>query len=96
MPFQVSVLRGKVMKRDGSALSGVAVSVLNHPEFGQTLSRVDGGYDLAVNGGEPLMLSSRGQAISVHSANSRRNDRSGSASKRLLLSRSIPPLRRSI
>jgi RHS repeat-associated protein len=50
-PEQVAVIRGKVMSRDGAPLSGVLVTVLHHPEFGQTLSRVDGAFDLVVNGG---------------------------------------------
>ena len=55
-PFQASVVRGKVLQRNGQQLSGVRVSVLNHPELGQTLSRQDGAYDLAVNGGGTLTL----------------------------------------
>jgi RHS repeat-associated protein len=53
---RVAVLKGKVTTRDGQPLSGVAVSVLDHPEFGSTYSRLDGAYDLAVNGGELLAL----------------------------------------
>lgn len=44
-----------MLKRDGGPLTGVTVTVLNHPEFGAT-SWADGGYDLAVNGGSLLML----------------------------------------
>ena len=53
--LRVAVLRGSVLPV-GRALSGVAISVLNHPEFGQTLSRADGMFDLAVNGGGMLTL----------------------------------------
>src|SRR6266545_3294656 len=53
---RVAVLRGKVLMRDGSVLPGATVRILNHPEFGQTLSRADGMYDLAVNGGGSLIL----------------------------------------
>lgn len=56
-PTRVSVLRGAVMKRDGSPLSGVEITVLDHTEFGRTLSRVDGKFDFAVNGGGPLTVS---------------------------------------
>jgi hypothetical protein len=35
----------------------VTVSVLDHPEFGQTLTRADGRFDLAVNGGGQLTVS---------------------------------------
>ncbi len=53
---RVAVLRGKVAGRDGSALSAVKISVLGHPEFGQTLTRADGLFDLAVNGGGQLTV----------------------------------------
>lgn len=52
----VAVLRGKVLSGSGSPLSGVTITVLNHPEFGQTLSRPNGMFDIAVNGGELLTL----------------------------------------
>lgn len=48
---RVAVLRGKVTTRDGSPLAGVTITILNHAEYGQTLTRVDGMFDLAVNGG---------------------------------------------
>ena len=51
-----AVLRGRVLNRDGSALPAVRVTILNHPEFGQTLSRADGMFDLAVNGGGLLTV----------------------------------------
>jgi len=53
---RVAVLRGRVVTDDGAALSGVAISVLDHPEFGQTFTRLDGAFDLAVNGGDLLTL----------------------------------------
>jgi len=53
---RVAVLRGKVLNRDDSVLSGVKVSVLDHPELGQTVSRDDGMFDLAVNGGGQLTV----------------------------------------
>jgi hypothetical protein len=55
-PARAAVLRGRVLQRNGSALAGVRVSVLDHPEFGQTFSRGDGHYDLAVNGGFELRV----------------------------------------
>jgi RHS repeat-associated protein len=57
---RAAVMRGRVLGRDGQPLSGVAISVAGHPQYGQTLSRVDGRYDLAVNGGGPLTLEFRG------------------------------------
>lgn len=50
-PKRAAVVRGKVLDKQNNALSGVAITVLDHPEFGQTLSRADGAFDLAVNGG---------------------------------------------
>src|SRR5206468_2022146 len=53
---RVAVLRRQVQTRDGMPLPGVTLTVLNHPEFGQTLSRADGRFDLVVNGGGLLTL----------------------------------------
>ena len=53
---RAAVLRGQVTNRDGDPLPGVAITILNHPEYGRTLSRSDGMYDLAVNGGGVLTV----------------------------------------
>ena len=53
---RICVIKGKTMERDGEALPGVEISVQGRPEFGTTLSRADGLFDLAVNGGETLVL----------------------------------------
>ncbi|MCC7374768.1 MAG: hypothetical protein IT581_08930 [Verrucomicrobiales bacterium] len=53
---RVSVLRGKVTGADGAGLPGVGIKVLNHPEFGQTKTRADGMFDMAVNGGGSLTV----------------------------------------
>ena len=53
---RTAVLRGKVMTRDGQPLPGATIAILDHPEFGQTLSRADGLFDLAVNGGGLLTV----------------------------------------
>ncbi len=55
----VAVVRGKVMKKDGTALSAVTVSIKDHPEFGYTLSRANGEFDLAVHGGQAMQLQYR-------------------------------------
>jgi YD repeat-containing protein len=52
-----AVVRGRVLGPDGLPLPNVTVSVHAHPEYGQTKSRLDGGYDLVVNGGGRLTLS---------------------------------------
>ena len=55
-PERVAVINGRVLDRDGGALEGVQVSILNHPEYGQTLTRHDGAYDLVVNGGGQIVV----------------------------------------
>ncbi|MFZ5723956.1 MAG: RHS repeat-associated core domain-containing protein [Pseudomonadota bacterium] len=55
-PQRAAVLRGKVLARDNTPLTGVTITVHKHPEFGQTLTRADGMFDLAVNGGGQLTL----------------------------------------
>lgn len=55
-PKRTAVIRGNVLTRDGLALEGVVISILDHPEFGRTLSRADGMFDLAVNGGGNLTV----------------------------------------
>ncbi|MCX6926674.1 MAG: hypothetical protein NT154_26235, partial [Verrucomicrobia bacterium] len=56
VPRQAGVLRGRVLDRQGAALPGVAITVLGHPEFGRTWSRLDGRFDLAVNSGGYLTV----------------------------------------
>jgi RHS repeat-associated protein len=55
-PTRIAVLRGKVLDQSGDALPGVSITILSHPEFGATLSRADGLFDLAVNGGGQLTV----------------------------------------
>ena len=56
-PKRVAVLRGKILERDGiTVISGVTITILNHPEYGSTLSREDGFFDMAVNGGGVLVV----------------------------------------
>ncbi len=53
---RVSVLRGKVADGTGAALTGVTISIVGHPELGHTLSRLDGMFDMAANGGGRLTV----------------------------------------
>jgi RHS repeat-associated protein len=53
---RVAVVRGIILGIDNNPLPGVTVTVLNHPEFGQTVSRSDGMFDMAVNGGGLLTI----------------------------------------
>src|SRR5262249_48005462 len=55
-PQRVAELSGRVTTDDGTPISGMKVTVVSHPELGQTLTRVDGQFDLVVNGGEALTL----------------------------------------
>ncbi|MGH6636665.1 MAG: hypothetical protein ACRED0_11245 [Gammaproteobacteria bacterium] len=55
-PSRVAVIRGKVLDREDQPLPGVSLTIKDHPEYGQTVSRQDGMFDLAVNGGGPLTL----------------------------------------
>jgi RHS repeat-associated protein len=48
---RVAVIRGQVSSSDGQPLSEASVAILNHPELGSTLTRPDGNFDIAVNGG---------------------------------------------
>jgi RHS repeat-associated protein/uncharacterized repeat protein (TIGR01451 family) len=50
-PERAAVLKGRVLNKDNTPLPLVKITVLDHPEYGQTLSRADGRFDLAVNGG---------------------------------------------
>jgi RHS repeat-associated protein len=54
--LRAAVLRGLVSTRDGNPLPGVRVTITGHPEYGHTLTRADGRYDMAVNGGGPLTI----------------------------------------
>ena len=53
---RVGVVKGRVTTRDTTPLSGVTVAILNEPAYGQTLTRSDGFYDIAVNGGGSLTV----------------------------------------
>ncbi|XP_072573657.1 teneurin-1-like isoform X1 [Paramormyrops kingsleyae] len=59
IPFdsrRASVIRGQVVALDGSPLVGVNVSFLQHPEYGFTVSRQDGSFDLVAAGGIAVTL----------------------------------------
>jgi uncharacterized protein YegP (UPF0339 family) len=55
-PRRAAIIHGRVYADDGQPIEGAMISVLGHPEFGRTTSRDDGGFDLAVNGGGPLVM----------------------------------------
>ncbi|WP_261300554.1 S-layer homology domain-containing protein [Paenibacillus andongensis] len=53
---RTAVLRGKVLDDASQPLPGVKITIQDHPELGQTLSRIDGMFDIAVNGGSRLTV----------------------------------------
>lgn len=53
---RAAVITGNVFNEDGEPAGGVKVSVVDHPEFGSTLSRSNGKYFLGVNGGQQYRL----------------------------------------
>lgn len=53
---RAAVIRGRVLDKQNNPLSGITVTVKDHPEFGQTFSRMDGWFDMAVNGGGYLTI----------------------------------------
>ncbi|XP_054167929.1 teneurin-m-like [Oppia nitens] len=55
-PGRVSVIRGQVISREGNGLIGIRVSVATDPQFGFTLTRGDGWFDILVNGGGAIVL----------------------------------------
>ncbi|WP_438444213.1 fibronectin type III domain-containing protein [Gorillibacterium sp. sgz5001074] len=55
-PVRLAVLQGYVSDDAGAPLAGVTVSILNRDEYGYTMTRADGRFDLAVNGGESLSV----------------------------------------
>ncbi len=55
-PRRAALLRGRVLTRDGTGVSGVRASLVGHPELGWTRTRSDGRFDLVVNGGGSLTV----------------------------------------
>ena len=55
-PDRQAVIRGKIMGRDGKPLPGVKVEVHDQEPLGYSYSRMDGVYDIVINGGENLTV----------------------------------------
>lgn len=53
---RVSVIRGRVVTPDSNGLTGIRISVATDPQFGFTLTRPDGWFDILVNGGSMVTL----------------------------------------
>uniref|UniRef100_A0AAQ4P5B9 Teneurin transmembrane protein 1 n=1 Tax=Gasterosteus aculeatus aculeatus TaxID=481459 RepID=A0AAQ4P5B9_GASAC len=59
VPFdtsRVAVIRGSVAVQDGSPLVGVNITFPQHPEYGYTISRQDGSFDLVTLGAMSMTL----------------------------------------
>lgn len=48
---RVAIFRGRVVNKNGQPIPKVKITIADHPELGQTLSRADGMFDIVVNGG---------------------------------------------
>ncbi|MDQ4126055.1 MAG: hypothetical protein M3134_10740 [Actinomycetota bacterium] len=55
-PEQAALVKGAVTTDEGAPLAGVEVSVADHPELGHTTTSQDAVFDMAVNGGEDLVV----------------------------------------
>ena len=62
-PRRTAVIRGRVLRGGDRPLPGVTISIKDHPELGRTLSRADGRFDLAVNGGGVVTLDYQGEGV---------------------------------
>ena len=64
--MRMTVFRGRVLNRSAQAVTGATIKVLGRPEFGQTLSRSDGRFDIAANaGGQITIEASKAGYLSV-------------------------------
>ncbi len=56
---RAAVLRGRVLGPGGEPAGAVRVSIAGRPEYGATLTRADGLFDLALNGGGEMVVEYR-------------------------------------
>jgi RHS repeat-associated protein len=56
-PMRISVLRGRVIDRQGKAVDGVRITVHGQDAYGYTTTRQGGTFDVVLNGGGPATLS---------------------------------------
>lgn len=55
-PEQAALLVGKVLDKQNNPLPGVKISIKDLPVYGHTTSRIDGQWDLVVNGGRSFVI----------------------------------------
>ncbi len=48
---RASLLKGRILSRNGTPLSGAVVAIADHPEFGASVSQTNGEFEMVVNGG---------------------------------------------
>ena len=53
---RTALVAGEVVGEDGQPLAGVTVTCLEQPEVGSTATRLDGHFDLLVNGGQEVTI----------------------------------------
>ncbi|OUR89322.1 hypothetical protein A9Q81_21925 [Gammaproteobacteria bacterium 42_54_T18] len=53
---RVSVIRGRVRKKNNEPLSGVTISIVGNTKYGITKTRADGVFDMALNGGASYVV----------------------------------------
>ena len=53
-PRRVAIVRGRVLDRNGEPLPGARIELRAGSEYGYTVSRLDGYYDLVTNGARPV------------------------------------------
>lgn len=51
VPTRVAILQGAVYDHNDQPVTDASVRILNQPQFGQTRTRADGRYEIALNGG---------------------------------------------
>lgn len=56
---RLAIVRGRVLDPTGTPLPGARITILDNAAFGHTLSRADGMYDMAVNGGGAVVVDIR-------------------------------------
>jgi RHS repeat-associated protein len=53
---RAALLRGQVRARGGAPMPGIEITILDHPEFGETKTDLDGMFTMVVNGGANLVV----------------------------------------
>ena len=54
-PIRAAMISGQVLDQAGNVFPGVTVTILDHPEFGQTVTQSNGFFNIVVNGGSQLI-----------------------------------------